>query len=182
MESTKWTDHKERGFTSNYLLIFETFVSVEEPHIRSWFDVPTSQMSTFKLFVSAWVLSFVSIFKITQCRHLFTFCNRSNGQTYAQNISQLLPYPTSASVAYLQHIWFYRFNNVMRLFSFSLKQLSSNDDAASESWLIESWEIGIRHFLVTSFFNRAKVPFTFSFWLTFQVPQTPEHLPTHSIS
>ena len=148
----------------------------------SWFDVPTSQMSTFKLFVSAWVLSFVSIFKITQYRHLFTFCNRSNGQTYAQNMSQLLPYPTSASVAYLQHIWFYRFNNVMRLFSFSLKQLSSNDDAASESWLIESWEIGIRHFLVTSFFNRAKVPFTFSFWLTFQVPQTPEHLPTHSIS
>ena len=47
MESTKWTDHKERGFTSNYLLIFETFVSVEEPQIRSWFDVPTSQMSIF---------------------------------------------------------------------------------------------------------------------------------------
>ena len=48
--------HKERSFASNYFIFFENFVSVEEPLVRSWFDVPTTWMSIFILSVSAGVL------------------------------------------------------------------------------------------------------------------------------
>ena len=37
-------------------LIFENFVSVSEPLTKIWFDVPTTQMTIFILFVSAVVL------------------------------------------------------------------------------------------------------------------------------
>ena len=56
MVSTKWTYHKERSFASNYLIFFENYVSVREPLIKSWFDVPTTQMPILVLFVSAGVL------------------------------------------------------------------------------------------------------------------------------
>ena len=37
-------------------LFFENFVSVSEPHKKSWFDVPTTQMAIFILFESVGVL------------------------------------------------------------------------------------------------------------------------------
>ena len=56
MVSTKVTYHKERSFASNYFIFFENFVTVLEPLIKSWFDVPPTQMPIFVLFVSAGVL------------------------------------------------------------------------------------------------------------------------------
>ena len=55
MVSTKRTDHKEWRFASNYFRCLKIFVSVWEPFLKSWFDVPTTQMSKFVLFVSAGV-------------------------------------------------------------------------------------------------------------------------------
>ena len=43
MATTKWTYHKE----------WRKFVPVLEPHEKSYFDVPTTQMSIFVFFVSA---------------------------------------------------------------------------------------------------------------------------------
>ena len=54
--STKWTYHKEQSFVSNYFFFLKSFISVEEPPIKSCFDVPTTQMSTYILFVSAGIL------------------------------------------------------------------------------------------------------------------------------
>ena len=55
MGSTKWAYHKERSFASNYFIL-ENFVSVKEPLMTSWLDVPTTQMFIFILFVSNGVL------------------------------------------------------------------------------------------------------------------------------
>ena len=68
MVSTKWTYHKERIFASYYFIFcFENFVSISilflELLIKSWFDVPTTQMPKFVLFVSAGVL-FDSVFSL----------------------------------------------------------------------------------------------------------------------
>ena len=45
------------------LFFFESFVSVYEPLIKSWFDVPTTEMSIFILFVSDGVL-FEHVFSV----------------------------------------------------------------------------------------------------------------------
>ena len=63
MGSTKWTYHKECSFTSNCFTFFENFISVEEPITNSWFEVPTTQMFIFILFVSAGV-SFEGAFSL----------------------------------------------------------------------------------------------------------------------
>ena len=55
MGITKWTYHKERRCASNYFTYFEHFSFVWEPLIKSWYDVPTTQMSIFLLYVSAGV-------------------------------------------------------------------------------------------------------------------------------
>ena len=52
MGSTKWTYQKERGFASTYFIFF----SVQEPLIKSLFDVKTIKMFIFILFESAGVL------------------------------------------------------------------------------------------------------------------------------
>ena len=48
--------HKEWSFASSHFIFFENFISVKEPLIKSWFDVPTTYMFIFVLFVSAEVL------------------------------------------------------------------------------------------------------------------------------
>ena len=45
-------DHKERSFARNHFI----FVSVSEPLTKSWFDVPTTQIPIFLLFLSVRVL------------------------------------------------------------------------------------------------------------------------------
>ena len=66
MGSTKWTYHKERSYTSNFS---ENFVSVSEPLKKTWFDVPTTQVSIFIHFTSAGVsfegAFYLSIFLLT---------------------------------------------------------------------------------------------------------------------
>ena len=55
MESIKWNYHKERRFASNYFI----YLKILFQYIRtsySRFDVPTTQMSIFLLFVSDGVL------------------------------------------------------------------------------------------------------------------------------
>ena len=64
-----------QSFASNYFVFFENFVSLCEPLINSWFDVPTNHMFMFILFVSASVflgcISPVSILNLeTQIRDL----------------------------------------------------------------------------------------------------------------
>ena len=61
IDSTKWTYHKERSYTSNFS---ENFVSVSEPLKKAWFDVPTIQVSIFIHFTSAGV-SFESAFYLS---------------------------------------------------------------------------------------------------------------------
>ena len=56
MEKTKWTYNEERSFASNYFTFVQSFVSVLESLIKSWFNVLTTQVSIFILFVSAGVL------------------------------------------------------------------------------------------------------------------------------
>ena len=55
MLSTKWTYHKERRFAVNTLFFWKFCFSLK-PLIKSWFDVSTTSMSIFLLFVSARVL------------------------------------------------------------------------------------------------------------------------------
>ena len=59
MVSTKWTYHKERSFASSYFFFFFKFClslgARSKELIRSWYDVPTTQMFIFILFVSAGV-------------------------------------------------------------------------------------------------------------------------------
>ena len=47
MVCAKWTYHKEQSFASNYFIFLKNLVSVWQPHIKSWFDVPTTQMHIF---------------------------------------------------------------------------------------------------------------------------------------
>ena len=56
MEKIKWTYNEERSFASNYFTFVQSFVSVLESLIKSWFNVLTTQVSIFILFVSAGVL------------------------------------------------------------------------------------------------------------------------------
>ena len=56
MITTKWAYHRERSFASNYFIFFESCVSVLEPLINNWFDVPTAQRPIFALFLRAEVL------------------------------------------------------------------------------------------------------------------------------
>ena len=53
----------KNGVLSLTTLFFEILIWVKESLIKSWFDVPTTQMSIFTLFVSAWVL-FESVFSL----------------------------------------------------------------------------------------------------------------------
>ena len=39
-------------FCQKLLYFYENFVSAEEPHVKSWFDVPITQMFIFILFES----------------------------------------------------------------------------------------------------------------------------------
>ena len=55
MVSTKWTYCKE-GVLPVTNFLFENFVSVQEPLVKSWFDVLTTQMPIFLIFVGAGVL------------------------------------------------------------------------------------------------------------------------------
>ena len=61
MGDTKWICMKERSFAT--ILFFEKFVSFYESFIKSWFDVPTTQMSIFMLSLIAGVL-FESAFSL----------------------------------------------------------------------------------------------------------------------
>ena len=54
--STKWTYHKDWSFASNYFIFSKILFQFKKPHIKSWLDVPTTQMSIFTLFESAGVL------------------------------------------------------------------------------------------------------------------------------
>ena len=63
MVSTKWTYHKERSFSSNYFKFFKKIASVYGPLIKSSFDVLTTQIPIFLLFVSAAIL-FDSVFSL----------------------------------------------------------------------------------------------------------------------
>ena len=60
MGSTKSAYHEERSFA--FIFFFENFVSGWESLKKSWFDVLTTQMSVFILFVSARVLFEGTIF------------------------------------------------------------------------------------------------------------------------
>ena len=51
MVNTKWTYRKERSFASNYFIVLEILFL-----FKNLFDVPTTQMPIFVLFVSARVL------------------------------------------------------------------------------------------------------------------------------
>ena len=62
MASTEWTYHKERSFPSNYVSFLIFFFSLETL-INSRFDVLTTQISMFTLFVSAEVL-FQGVFSL----------------------------------------------------------------------------------------------------------------------
>ena len=55
MLSTKWTYHKERSFAANYLIFLKILFSLRTSE-ESWFDVPTTCMPIFVLFVSSGVL------------------------------------------------------------------------------------------------------------------------------
>ena len=61
MGGRKWTYHKQRILPVLYL--FEKFVSGQEPSIKSWFHIPTSQMSIFILLLSLGVL-FEGVFSL----------------------------------------------------------------------------------------------------------------------
>ena len=64
MVSTKWTYHKEpwkKGVSPVITLFFWKFCYSLRTSSKRWFDVPTTEMSIFLLFVSARVL-FVSAF------------------------------------------------------------------------------------------------------------------------
>ena len=54
MVTTKWVYHRERSFVSNYFIFLK--VLFQEPLIDNLFNVPTSQMPIFVLFLSAGVL------------------------------------------------------------------------------------------------------------------------------
>ena len=56
MVSTKWNYHKERNCASNYFFLKILFRYKNIPLVKSWVDVPTTQMLIFLLFVSAGVL------------------------------------------------------------------------------------------------------------------------------
>ena len=47
---------QRRKFCHQLVYFFEIFVLVEEPRIKSWFDVPATQMSIFIIFESVGVL------------------------------------------------------------------------------------------------------------------------------
>ena len=72
MRSTKRTFHKERNFTSNYFI----FLKKLEPLIKSWFDVPTTEMFIFIRWSFIWECFFpVSILKYTLfLQEYFKFC------------------------------------------------------------------------------------------------------------
>ena len=53
--STKWTYHKERSFASNYFILLKILFRFKNI-IKSWFDVPTTQIPIFVIFVSVEVL------------------------------------------------------------------------------------------------------------------------------
>ena len=42
MGITRWTNHKERSFASNYFNISEVLSQLYEARIKSWFDVPAT--------------------------------------------------------------------------------------------------------------------------------------------
>ena len=63
MASTEWTYHKERSFASNYVSFLIFFFYSLETLINSRFDVLTTQISMFTLFVSAEVL-FQGVFSL----------------------------------------------------------------------------------------------------------------------
>ena len=55
MGSTERTYHKERSIASNYFIFLKILFQFKNL-FNSWFDVPTTQMSIFILFVNAGVL------------------------------------------------------------------------------------------------------------------------------
>ena len=55
MGSTKKIFRKEQSFTINYFF-FEKLISVREPLVSSWFNVPSTQLPIFILFVSTRIL------------------------------------------------------------------------------------------------------------------------------
>ena len=56
MVSTKWSYHKERNCASNYFFLKVLFRYKNIPLVKSWVDVPTTQVFILLLFVSAGVL------------------------------------------------------------------------------------------------------------------------------
>ena len=58
IKNPKWTYHKEPSFASNYFIFWKYCFSLYcfKPLIKSWFDVPTTKMPIFVLFVNAGVL------------------------------------------------------------------------------------------------------------------------------
>ena len=70
MGSIKWTYHKEQGFATT--VFFESFTLLQEPLLKSWSIVPTTQIFIFQHFVSAWVL-FGGTFSLwVSLNHFFT--------------------------------------------------------------------------------------------------------------
>ena len=55
MSSRQWTYHKEQCFASNYFIFWKFCFSLRTSY-KSWFEVPTTQMSIFILLVSAGAL------------------------------------------------------------------------------------------------------------------------------
>ena len=53
MVSTKSTFHKEECFVSNYVIFLKILFQLKNLFKKSWFDVPTAQISIFILSVSA---------------------------------------------------------------------------------------------------------------------------------
>ena len=75
---TKWTSHKEWSFVSKYFLLRILF-QFKNPIIKSWFNVPTTQMSIFIIFVSAGVLFEVAFFQCVPLeKQIFQFSSLFN--------------------------------------------------------------------------------------------------------
>ena len=126
--------YKEQSFASNYFIFFESFVSFLEPLVKSCFDVPTTQMPIFILFVSTKILFenyfflWVSLKEIVRLR----ITNRPTREKFQLNLKIQEANQVTFEIKRSRYLWF----KCLELFAYDTK-LSEN--LSNFKTLIKSW-------------------------------------------
>ena len=145
----KWIYHKERCFASNYFIILKILFHLQDSLIKSWYDVPTTQMSIFIFFVSAEVL-FEGAISLWVSLH--KFLSKSEKGPYS---SSMLISSDSASgyiiitgpIYFLTIIWGQCFTQIeTSQLICSLKQLT---DCYMSAWAFLPFIYKIKIFMIT---------------------------------